>query len=237
MARLLEIREVCERALRRIGTFSIRDSAADPAELEEARYWLDMVMGHVAARQRAWWMVAETATINMIVGQADYALASVLPTGDAVAAVTLIKAVSLTDGQREDVYLARRWEWEARGQHVPEGDPRWMAYIDRSSAPVLRLYPTPVDPLTHRLEVVFQRTSPDLVSGASTERILRFRQAWNLYIVTALAAQIGNGPVRKLPGDEVREMQMQAERLLFDLETFDAHEQAGEPRLISFNDF
>jgi hypothetical protein len=237
MARILEIREICERALRRIGTYSIRDSGADAAELEEARLWLDMVMGHLAARQRTWWLTPETAQVPMTVGVADYPLASALPAGDPLSATIMVKAVDLASAQRDDVHLARRWEWEARTEVQPDSGRQWMVYVDRTPSPVLRIYPTPVDPLTHRLEVVFQRVSPDLTTGPVTEKVLKFRQAWNLYIVTALAAQIGNGPVRKMPADEVREMQSQAKDLLFDLECFDSHEQAGEPRLITYNEF
>jgi hypothetical protein len=238
MARILEIREICERALRKIGAFSIRDSGADAAELDEARLWLDMVMGHLASRRRAWWLVPATAPVPLVAGQASYTLAAGagLPAGDPMASAVSAAAVQLADGQRDDVQIARRWEWEARDVTRTGGAPL-MIYIDRTPAPQMLVWPTPTEPVTHRLEIVFQRVSPNLTTGTPTERTLQFREAWNLYIVTALAAQIGDGPVRKLPGDEVRAMQMQAERLLFDLEAFDAHEQASEPRLVAYHGF
>lgn len=236
MARILEVREVCERALRRIGSYSIRDSQADAAEMAEARHWLDMLMGHVAARRRTWWLVAETASVTLTIDEPDYVLSAVLPDGDAMSSVISVTAVNLETDARDPLEVWRRWEWEERDATLVTGPPR-AVYIDRSSTPTMRVWPTPSDPLTHRLDVVFQRVSPNLVTGAASERITAFREQWNLYIVTALAAQIGNGPVRKLPQDEVREMQGQAESLLFDLECFDAHEQAGEPRLIAFNEF
>jgi hypothetical protein len=63
------------------------------------------------------------------------------------------------------------------------------------------------------------------------------RENWHLFLVTALAAEIGNGPVRKLPADEVREMQVTAKALLYDLMDYDSHEQADEPRLVAVNPF
>lgn len=235
MARILEIREICERALRKIGTYSIRDSGADAAELEEARYWLDMLMGHLAADLRTWWLVPDTAPLALTAGQQSYTLATVLPAGDPSASIISVASVALAaPNGREDVPIFRRWEWEARDATIVTGPPR-AVYIDRSPDPKLLVWPTPSLPLTHRLEVVFQRVSPDLVSGPMTERVLKFRQAWNLYMVVALAAQIGNGPVRKLPGDEVRDMQMEADRLLFRLQSYDGHEQAGEPRIAAHN--
>jgi len=236
MARILEIREVCERALRKIGSYAIRDSGADPRELEESRFWLDMLMGHLAADMRTWWLVPSTAPVALVANTQDYPLANVLPQGDAPAAVITVTAVDLSNDDREPVSLWRRWEWEARDKEPANGPPL-AVYIDRTSAPIMRVWPAPVAPITHRLDVVFQRVSPDLTSGPATEQILKFRQAWNLYIVTALAAQIGNGPVRKLPRDEVRDMQEQADRMLDRLQSFDGHEQAGEPRLVSFNEF
>jgi hypothetical protein len=237
MARILEIREVCERALRKIGTFSIRDSQADAAEVEEARFWLDMIMGHLAARKRTWWLAQETAPITLIAGQADYPMAAVLPAGDPMAFPILVTRVTLDDGRRDpDITIARRREWEAREAAVTTGPVR-MVYIDRSTSPVLRVWPTPSEPVFDRLDLVFQRVSPDLTRSAPTERVTKFREAWNLYIVTALAAEIGDGPVRKLPADEVRALKTDRDRLLFDLEAYDDHEQAGEPRRTAFHDF
>lgn len=236
MARLLEVREICERALRKIGSYSIRHSGADAAEVQEARFWFDMLMGHLAARRRTWWLVPETAAVSLTIDQAAYSLTSVLPDGDALSSVISVTAVATEDGRREPVSIWRRWEWEERDAVRTGGQPL-AVYIERLPEAQMHVWPTPADPIAYDLEVVFQRVTPDLVSGAITERVLKFREAWNLYMVVALAAQIGNGPVRKLPADEVRDMQAEAERLLFDLEAFDAHEQAGEPRLIAYHDF
>lgn len=236
MARILEVREVCERALRKIGTFSIRDSAANPAEFEEARLWLDMVVGNLAADQATWWLVPTTAQVTLVAGQADYDLLLSLPAGDPASHVVSVKAVNTTSGDRLDVAMNRRWEWEqrepTRTASVPE-----VVYIDRNPAPVLRVWPTPAAPLTHRLEIVFQRVSPNLTSGEAGERLSWFPEAWNLYLVVALAAQIGNGPVRKLPADEVRDMQIEAQRLLDRLQSYAGDERADQPRRIAYNDF
>ncbi|MBU8540182.1 phage adaptor protein [Falsiroseomonas tokyonensis] len=236
MARILEIRELCERALRKIGSYSINDSGARPREMEEARFWLDMVVAAVAARRRIWWLVPATAPIQLTAGQASYNLTAVLPHGAPVSHVVAVYLVNLEDGSREQVDNVRRSEWEARAAEITSGPPQ-MVHIDRLPDPTLQVWPTPTAPLTHRLDVVVQRCSPDLTQGASTEKLLGFREAWNLYLVTALAAQLANGPVRKAPADEVRDMQLEAARLLSDLEAYDAHEQANEPRRVAYNDF
>lgn len=237
MARILEIREVCERALRKIGSYSIRDSGADAAELQEARYWLDLVVGHVAAMRRMWWLVPDTATITLIDGQTDYELTALLPSGDPFAFPVSVTSIRTETDVRDPVCLWRRWEWEARDAAVVTGRPQ-AVYIDRDpEAPVMRVWPAPTAPIDWHLEMVFQRVTPDFTAGASSERIVRIREAWNLYLVTALAAQLGNGPVRKLPADEVRDMKQEAADLLMDIEKFDIHEHADEPRRVAFHDF
>ncbi len=236
MARMMEVREVCERALRKIGAYSIRDTGADAAELAEARYWLDMVVGHVSTgRRRSWWLVEQTVPLTLVAATTAYDLTDLLDLDAPIAHVITVTAVETVSGRRTPVDIARRWMWEERD--VDESGPPAMVYIDRGREPTLNVWPTPVAPVAHRLDMVIQRESPDLTAGAVTEKLTKFRDAWNLYLVTALAAQIGNGPVRKLPQDEVRDMKVEAERLLFDLEAFDAQEQANEPRRVTFHDF
>jgi hypothetical protein len=131
--------------------------------------------------------------------------------------------------------LARREDWEAR-QPRNAGRPE-MVYVDRTSRPTLRVHPAPPAPVTHNLLVTFQRFSDDMREGASTRHIPGMRETWNLYLITALAYELGNGPVRKLPADEVAEMRAAAVSYLADLEAYDAHEQASEPRRTTFHDF
>lgn len=235
MARTMEVREVCERALRKIGTYSIRDTGADAAELAEARHWLDMVVAHVTTgRRRTWWLVQQTIPLTLEAGVIAYDLTDLMSGASPISHVIKVTAVETQTGRRTPVDIVRRWMWEERD--ISESGPPAMVYIDRGTEPTLNVWPIPTSPVTHSLDLVIQRESPDLVTGVVTEQMAAFRNAWNLYLVTALAAQLGNGPVRKLPQDEVRDMQAEAERLLRDLEAFDAHEQANEPRRIMFHD-
>lgn len=236
MPRLLEVREICELALRKIGSFSINDAGAQAVEIDVARQWLDLLVGHVTSKRRSWWMVPETALITLIGGQDEYPLATALPGGGQQVqhAITVLSRYR-QDGRTKELPISRRSDWDAR-QPMEPGEP-WMVYIDRDRQPILRVYPAPATPPTHDLQLTFQRFSTDLTLGSRTKPMPDFRETWNLYLVTALAYEIGNGPVRKLPADEVREMRESAEALLIDLETFDAQEQANEPRRISYNDF
>lgn len=239
MSRLLTVNEICERALRKIGEFSINDSAALGPQMEEARWWLDMVVGHIAATQRRWWLVPATASFPLLPGQADYSTTGNLGELRGVMHIISLWRVSESDpSDREEVRLLRRREWEEREGAGTLGIPT-AAYVDRADIPTIHLHPTPATTQTYRLEVVYHRFAPDLTPRAGRPHVPMegLRQSWNLAIVHALAAEIGNGPVRKMPGDEVRDMQETARRYLHDLDSYDAHEQANEPRRVAYNDF
>lgn len=236
MARILSTREICERALRKIGAFSINDTAARAEELEEARLWLDMMLGHRAATKRAWWLVPETQAVTLTAAISSYGLKDALAGDPDILAVVGAWAVS-TDGSltRTPLAIARRPEWENRS--VTTGGPPALVYIDRTDSPVLQVNPIPAAPIAHTIEVVWQRQPSDLVAANWTTPNRDFREAWNMWVVSALAAELADGPVRKAPGDEVRAMRADARRLLDELEAWDAQEHADEPRRTAYNDF
>lgn len=239
MSRVLTVSEICERALRKIGVVSINDSAAPGGYVDEARWWLDMVVGHIVAKQRRWWMVPVSHAVTLTAGQAEYPAATSLGEAAGIMHVVSVWRVSLTDASdRAEVTIMRRSEWEGREAAGSTGIPE-AVYVDRADKPTIRVHPTPSAPILHQLEVVYHRFGPDYSPRVSNPNMPldAMRQTWNLAIVHALAAEIGNGPIRKLPADEVRDLQLTAKRLLDDLDAYDAHEQAGEPRRVSYNDF
>lgn len=243
MPRVLQVREVAERALRMIGAFSINDEGADPAELDEAMFWLDMLVGRVGARQRAWWLVPVTRLVPLTAGQEAYDLAALLAEQQGIQAVVSVRRVARLDGREEALEegqdgagVLRRTEWEALDRIAPAGVPR-AVHIDRAERPTLRVWPKPASPPTHDLRIVYQRFTADVTALGPTQRVPDVRQTWNLYLVVALAAWLGNGPVRKLPADEIRDLQQREASLLDELEAFDAQEQAAEPRRVAYNDF
>ncbi len=236
MARQLSVGEICERALRKIGSYSIRDTGARADEMAEARLWLDMVVGHVASLKRTWWLVPSTQRLTLVAGVAAYRLSGTLPDDPSIQHVVALYRVTLATGAREPLGIQRRQEWEERDTTLSAGDVV-DAWIDRSRDPVLQINPAPPDPVTEAIDVVFQTFAPDRSSGTYTQKIEQIRDGWNLFLVHRLAAEIGNGPVRKLPQDEVRDMQRTADDLYSELAAYDDHEQADEPRLVAPNPF
>ena len=262
MSLLLSIEQICERALRKIGAWAIRSSGGRPEELQEARYWLDMVVGHEASRQRTWWLVPASGTFTLTAGNAGpYDLTSVLGAStdgiQFVIEVIIFDAVSGLD--IVNLPLMRRQEWETRiigpdnrpdpvesarlldtsvvpMPSDPPGVPQ-MCYVNRDQRPTIEFYPGPDSNRTYGARVVFQSFASDFTKNLPLDKTYKLRTSMNLWIVTALAAQIANGPVRRLPSDEVKDMKTEAQVLRDDLEAYENQEQASEPRRISYVDY
>ncbi|MEY4300594.1 MAG: hypothetical protein RIR25_1830 [Verrucomicrobiota bacterium] len=234
MAKVWTSTQICENALRKIGTFAINDSGVRKAEMDVAVDWLDMLIAHTGGTARRWWLVPDTAPLILLPTVDAYQLRASLPGAPEIQDVIEVVRVDLTSGMRDRVEVQRRQEWELR-ERAATGSVN-LAYYDRLDPPTLRVHPAPAAPLTYRLDVVFQRFPSDLTNAdglASND----FRRAWSLWAVTALAAELGDGPVRKLPSDEVRDMRREADRQVHALDAWDGQERADEPRRTIYNDF
>ena len=239
MERNASINFVLQRSLRRIGAYSINSSGARQPEMEEARYWLDMHVSHLAARKRTWWRTPATQTFPLVAGQREYVLDEVLPTDAIADGVQAVIALYIdradTGAEIGPVNILRRQEFEdLAGEATNASGPPSAAYVDRHQRPVLRFLEAPDAAVSYNARIVFQSYAPDLKAGRDVARLEQFRSTWTLYLVTALAALIGNGPVRKLPKDEVDDLKRETDALLRDLEAYDDHEQENEPVTVQF---
>ena len=267
--RIMSENEICERALRKIGATAIRSAGSRAEEIAEAKYWLDMEIGHIAARKRTWWLVPQTAVFTLTPNVWSYDLNQVLTPQQSLngiqAVVDIWLATSGVAGPDQYPNIpgwlpvsddsgvfpevepnglirlghVRRQEWESvQVVELPTGtqtgSPRFY-YVDRADRPTLKVSPCPDTNGPYTLRVLFQTYSPDFVSAQGNVRLAMLRQTWNLCIVTRLAHQLGNGPIRKLPADEVRDMMAEGNSLLTDLEAYDDEEQAG-PGRVSYYD-
>ena len=265
MSRLLSVGEIVDRALRKIGQYATRSSGARAEDVDETRYWLDMLVGHQSARQRCWWLVPATATFTLTEGLAEYVLDTALggtqaPNG--IAFVIRCILYNVTTGEDiHEIPIVRRqefelrnfpdrdrspdkspWEWEWGGydrsgvRSLPAGAPS-VCYITRDQSPKMMLSPEPDTAITYGVKILFQSYAQDFKALDANDRTLAIRNTWNLWLVTALAAQIGNGPVRKLPADEVKDMKQEALNLRVELEAYDAHENQTAGKRVQYHDF
>lgn len=237
--RRLRAREIAERALRRIGAFPINDAAPDAADLEETLLWMDMVMQYAAAtRRRNWLFRTPIVSIPLTAGEASFNLADKLgpdypPLGILFPKVAYIRQ----GGQDSEISIWRRQEYEDIANKTATGVPKGV-FIDQvgDAERTLFLNPVPTDgSLTLRL--VVQTFAPSVVGlrgtrdQASGEVVPMMPAALELWLATATAAQIGAGPVRRLPDGEVRELEARAAGLLAEFDVSGARERPSQPRI------
>ncbi len=218
MPSLLSASEVCEAALEKIGSFSINDTAADGEELKRTAKWLDLVVGEMTETERCTWLIEDTVTVPLVADQAIYNLATAMGASYPTDGVMYITSSWITDGTNDDdVELIRRTDLEGITVKGATGKPE-LIYIDRLSdkdQQSFTVYPVPVD-TTYSLKFVFQRHAPDLRNDVG-KKAHGFHRGWQKWLVLATAAEIGDGPVRRLPSTEVdrirRDAQMSFDKL------------------------
>ena len=233
---LLSVGAISERALRKIGEYPIRGGSLRPEALAETRIWLDMVMSHQSGKMRTPWLVAATVNFDLVATQAAYDLretigANVVPDGMQFNITAYLYDPATSEDVRK-IALLRREEYEDIQDKTRPGEPE-CAYIDRTRWPVMTLHPVPNGNRALQIRLVYQQISSQFANLPFNDRTYAMHECWNLWVVTALAAEIGDGPVRRLPKDEVAEMRSTARMLLLDLEAYDQFEQADEPRRVA----
>lgn len=229
MAAQLSVRSICERALRRIGSFALRDSEADPEEMAEAQHWLDLVVAHMAGTKRPLWLVPATLQLTLAADTKSYDLSDI--TGYPTDGVLFPIDAWLRDpaGRDSHVELIRRKEYESIEDKDRAGETS-VAHIDRLKARQIYVHPV-IDTTGYTLRILAQTYSPtyDPEGDPGAEVAHGFTQEWQLWMVTALAAEIGDGPVRRLPGNEVTALRNRAAQLLVELQESN-RETVSRPR-------
>lgn len=234
---LLSRDQIVTRALRRIGAYTPSMGSPGDGEAEEAAYWLDMIIGHEAARSRKWWMVEETKSFDLVADQARYDLMTAIGDLEARRGIQFIIGAYLYDVEAEvdlcELIQLRREEYEEIRNKADSGDPASI-YINRMNSPIAFVHPVPTDARELQVRLVYQTFPEDMVRAGGSARNLGIRQSWQLWIVEALAHKIGSGPVRKLPADEIKEMLGESLRLRNEIEDEDDQQHASEPRRVQY---
>ena len=232
MSSLLSASEVCETALEKIGSYSINDTAADGEEMKRAAKWLDLVVGEMTETERCTWLIEDTITVPLVGGQATYNLANALGASYPPDGVMFITSVWVTDGTSDQpTEMKRRASYEELTVKSSTGKPK-LIYIDRLSdkdRQSFTVYPVPVDD-AHSLKMVLQKHAPDLRNDVG-KKAHGFHNGWQKWLVLATAAEIGDGPVRRLPSTEVDRIRRDAQ-MSFDKLQASANRENVAPRRV-----
>ena len=234
MSKLWKASGICERALRKIGAFSVNDTAADPEELAEALYWLDLAVAELAGTEQCQWLIPTTLSIALSANTASYDLSTALGTANPTDGVLFPIEAWIRDSNGLDtpIDIIRRRDFE----DIEDKDRAGVTdriYIDRLNEDQnIFIYPV-VDETGYSIRLLCQTYAANLggTGQTATGNIAHgFSAEWQKWMVLQNAADIGSGPVRRLPISETDRIRAEAGTSLAKLMAFSNREKVSQPR-------
>jgi hypothetical protein len=245
MSRIFTVREIVDRALRKIGAYSIRDQGADGDEAIEAMFWLDMMVARRFSNQRTFMVSPATINVPLTTNVSSYTIDAISPVVNTEAgAVEYVSGCYLVcdngNGQptRRELKMVERQRFEDEVRGTTKTGWPCSVYISRGVPVVLQIHPIPVftTPTTWSLDLVVQRAPMDFTLE-DEERAMRMRSCFNMWAVVELAYWCGTGAVRRLGRDQTDAWKDEADELWADLIAADMQENISDPPRTGYNDF
>lgn len=237
MSRRLKANQIAERALRQIRAYSINDEQADAEELLEALYWMDMAVAYRTGTEKCHWLQSETVNMPLVAGQIQYDLADQLGTAWPSTGIAWVTAayLSSTDGANQvpmEMLTRRQYEEASGSGSTGQQD---ALYIDRQTENEQVFLLTAPSSSPGSINFVLQKLAKDLVNNPTNPGNLDhgFHQAWQLWLTMETAAYIGDGPVRKLPKQEIDDLLSKAGDMWEKLKVRNDKETRSEPRRVA----
>lgn len=237
-------KETAERALRKINAFSINDDSAREEDLYEALYWLDMIVAHVAGIGRCFWLVRDELSLPLTAGDHTYDLAALLnqqiKNGVQFPVAAFLETTPAGGGpSRTPLPIVQQITFRKTVTNPTSTGAPTAIFIDRLNGPTLytdRVATAVEVTAVTKIILIVQTFSGSLKPKGSAAGNIELsneqaglRPAWNLWAVTALAAQIGDGPVRTLPSERIDRWKRDAAGYLEQLYAFENREHDDEP--------
>ena len=205
--------EICEMALRKVGAFAINDEAADQDELDETLKWLDLILAEVTGTRRCYWLTPATVTFDWPAAENSVVLADQMgadypPTG-IMFPVRAWLVDTATGLRQNELELCRRKTYEQKSNQATPGSPQ-ILYVDRLVEDQLAyIWPVPSTDDLFQVALEFQAYNQSAIGtqgGAQAGDVpIGIQKEWQLFIVTRLAAEIGDGPVKRLEQSTIRD--------------------------------
>lgn len=241
MSILLTAREISEKALRKAGVLSINDDAAEGPELAETLGWLDLIVAELAGTERCFFFIPDTLSIPLSADTPSYDLDGTLgadgPADGIQFPIFATIATIDNNGSETPIEIVRRRQYEELAKKATTGTPDRI-FIDRLNDPKMFVYPVPGTGASGlAIKLVVQTFAPQYRLSQSGNKATGLRAAWQLWAITKLAAEIGDGPVRRLPKSEVDSFRRDAEVSLNRLTAFENREHNSMPHVTAFRDY
>lgn len=234
MSAKFKVAEIAELALGKIGAFTVAMVAADPDEMVRTVKWMDIVVAELVGTNRAYWLTPQSVTAVLTAAVPTYTLSTLLGTSYPADGIQFPTQAFIVDaaGSSNEVELISRQAYERIDTKTDVGSPTKI-YIDRlNDTQKISVYPVPSDG-TLSLRLVFQTFATNLTEGTPEfggNVRHGFSVEWQKWLITATAAEIGNGPVRRLPLQEVHDMKQDASISLLTLINYSNTQKTTTPK-------
>jgi len=202
MAKLFSAREICTLAMRLAGVVAPQDTAAAESNTLVALSYLDLILGEKSGTTRLWFLVPVDLTFTYTADADSVDISALLGSNNRI---DMLRAAYNADTD-DEIALLRREDFDkirnggtfpfAPGRKLyvaSDGDDTYTAYMR----------PVPTEALSVRVTGNKLSTTVTAATGSSSNLAHGFETAWQRWMIYALAADIGNGPLARLPTDRV----------------------------------
>lgn len=203
MAKLFNAREICVLALRKIGAVAQQDSSTPSSGLVEiALQHLDLILSEKSGTTRLWFLSPQALTFSYTASAGSVDISSLLGANNKL---DMVRA-AYNDTTDDEITLLTRDQFNiiknggaldftaARTLYIgPDGDDTYTAY----------LRPIPTTAITIRVTGTKLAPSVALATASNSTTAHGFETAWQRWMVHVLAADIGDGPLARLPEDRL----------------------------------
>lgn len=226
--------ELAEVSLQMVGAFTTMDASADPRDVARSLTFMELAVAQLNGTTSMQWLVPQTIQFTLEPEVQSYSLSDVLGTSFPSLGISHAIDAYLLDsnGNETPISIKRRRDYDNEPSKTTSGDPQYIV-IDRQLDDDTRVYTYPVkadNDLTAYIKLRVQTYSPSVIgalanSGVGGEVAHGFDRAWQLWLCTATACLIGNGPVRQLTKAKLDGLKEDRDRAFLMLQAFQNREK------------
>ena len=209
MATVLTGKDIAARALEVIGATSLSDSGPSGVHQARALAHLGMILDSFAGSIDVRWWQPEPATIPFVLNQTKYSTSS-LASGAGVIVVLGLQLIDSSSDLRS-IELLGKGEFEKLDPGAAASTPTAACVYQVDGQTVIKVHPKPnaAAVSSYSLYVSYQRGASVVTTGDAN---LKLAQALNMFLVWQLAYNLGTGVIRKLPDNDLRRLEKDANK-------------------------
>lgn len=208
MARLFTSREIATLAMRKCGVIPYQDTAADDQKTAIALSFLDLMLSEKSSTTRLWSLVAQGATFTYTADADSVDITALLGSNRLD-----IYRYAYVDDTDEPITLIMRDDFDKikNSGNFPFAPGRTL-YIATDGDDTYTAYLRPVPTTALLIRITGQSFSPTVsLANKNTDVDHDLERAFQRWMVTQLACDIGDGPLARLPQERLLKWQGEAD--------------------------